>query len=237
MNNDKYIYFVLLQSPNGKMKSNYGFKSYSKENGSIAEYHEGRVDRNGDAESYKVTFSRRHRVVPVHKSASGKDRDGEKIMKVDYFRGHPECEGSPNANGRRPKFKEMNADKDIDIALEANKVRREAETLAANLTGENLKNAAALIGKVGGTQKSLKFAVMQAAFHDPDEFLAKVNDDQFKARGFIQRAIKQDVLKREGFIIKFGGSTIGIDEDEAIHAILKDKDLYNSIDKLLKTKK
>lgn len=237
MDNDKFIYFVLLQSDTGKMNSGFGFRTYDDEEGNVMEYHDGKLGKDKLPEPTKFQFSRRHRTMPVHKKASGKDKNGDTILRVDFLRNHPQCEGSPNARGATPKFKEMNSDKDIDIALEANKVRREAEELAANLTGEGLKNAAAMYGKIDGSAKAKKFVVMQAAFHDPEKFLATVNNEEFTIRGFIQRAIMLEVLNRVGYIIKFENVTIGIDEEEAIHTLLKDKDLFNSINKLVKNKK
>jgi hypothetical protein len=235
MNNKDFKHFVLLRSPNGRIRSHYRFDSYTDSEGNICEYHEGHIDpKSQQPVPVTFSFSRRHKVMPVNVKAKGKDRFGNPITKLEYLLGHPECEGSPNANeGQIAWFKLMDAEKDVDIALEANELRRKAESEAANLSGDLLKSAAALYNEVGGSVKKQKFAVLQWAFHDPEGFLKVVESPDFKVRGFIRRALAAGVLQKQGTIIRWGSVTIGIDEDDAIRKLLLDEDIMQSVKKLL----
>jgi len=236
-NSKDFIYFVLKRSPNGRIRSHYGFNSYADLEGNIIEYHEGMISKStGQPEPTNFNFSRRHKVMNVHKGAKAKDRNGNEIYRVDFLRGHPECEGSPNNTGQTTWFKEMDADKDVEVALEASEIRRSAESLAANLEGEALKSAAALYNEVSDSTKKQKFAVLQWAFHDPEDFTKKISSDDFKIRGFIVRCLANRIFEKQGTMIKWGSVTIGIDEDDAIRKLLLDETTASAVAKLLKDK-
>lgn len=236
-NNKDFTYFVLLRSPNGKMRSHYGFATYTTIDGETCEFHEGKVNPNTKLpEPTKFSWSRRHKVMNVSNNAMGKDKHGMPISRVEFLRNHPECDGSPNNRGRKAWFKEMDADKDVDIALEANKQRREAENRAAALSGEELSSVAALYNEISGSVKKQKFAVLQWAFHDPENFLNTVNSADFKIKGFIRRALAANVLEKQGTIIRWGTVTVGIDEDDAVRTLLLDETIAKSISKQLDDK-
>jgi hypothetical protein len=236
-NSKDFIHFVLLPSPNGKIRSHYTFSGYSDLEGTIIEYHEGAVNsKTGKPEAADFHFSRRHRAMPVHKNAHGKDREGARISKIDFLRNNPECEGSPNNTGQQCWYKEMNTDKDVDIALEAGNTRREAEGIAAGFSGNDLKSAAALYNETSDSVKKQKFAVLQWAFHDPEGFLKQINTDDFKIRGFIKRCLAHGVFTKSGTILRWGSITIGIDEDDAVRKLLLDEDTAVAVRKLLAEK-
>lgn len=236
-NSKDFIHFVLLPSPNGKIRSHYTFSGYSDIEDNIIEYHEGAINnKTGKPEPADFHFSRRHRAMPVHIRAHGKDRDGKYITKVDFLRNNPECEGSPNNTGQQCWYKEMNTDKDVDIALEAGETRRKAETFAAGLSGSELRSAAALYNETSDSVKKQKFAVLQWAFHDPDGFLTQISTDDFKIRGFIKRCLAHGVFTKSGTILRWGSVTIGIDEDDAVRKLMLDEDTAVAIRKLLAIK-
>lgn len=236
-NSKDFIHFILLPSPNGKIRSHYTFSGYSDLEGNIIEYHEGAVNhKTGLPEAADFHFSRRHRAMPVHKNAHGKDRNGDRISKAKFLRENPECEGSPNNTGQQCWYKEMNTDKDVDIALQAGETRREAEQMAANLSGSELKSAAALQNETSDSVKKQKFAVLQAAFHDPEGFMKQVGSDDFKIRGFIKRCLAHGVFTKQGTILRWGTVTIGVDEDEAVKKIILDEDTARAVKKQLADK-
>jgi len=236
-NSKDFIHFVLLPSPNGKIRSHYTFSGYTDLEGNIIEYHEGAINsKTGRPEPADFHFSRRHRAMPVHKNAHGKDREGNRISKTKFLRDNPECEGSPNNTGQQCWYKEMNTDKDVDIALQAGETRREAEGMAAALSGGELKSAAALYSETSDSVKKQKFAVLQAAFHDPEDFIKKISSDDFKIRGFIIRCLAHGVFTKSGTILRWGTTTIGVDEDEAVKKLLLDEDVSRAVKKQLSEK-
>ena len=122
-NSKDFIHFVLLRSPNGRIRSHYSFSGYTDLEDNIIEYHEGAINnKTGKPEPKDFNFSRRHRAMPVHKNAHGKDRNGQYIKKVDFLRNNPECEGSPNNTGQVCWYKEMDTDKDVERAIIAENV-------------------------------------------------------------------------------------------------------------------
>lgn len=236
-NSKDFIHFVLLPSPNGKLRSHYTFSGYSDIEDNIIEYHEGAINyKTGKPEAADFHFSRRHRAMPVHKNAHGKDRNGNYIKKIDFLRGNPECEGSPNNTGQVCYYKEMNTDKDVDIALEAGETRRKAESMAADLSGNELRSAAALYKETSDSAKKQKFAVLQWAFHDPEGFMKEIGSDDFKIRGFIKRCLAHGVFVKQGTILRWGTMTIGIDEDDAVRKLLLDEDTARAVKKNLAEK-
>lgn len=236
-NSKDFVHFVLLRSPNGRIRSHYGFSGYTDLEGNIIEYHEGAINnKTGKPEPADMNFSRRHKVMPVHVKANGKDRNGNFILKADYLRNHPECEGSPNNEGQQCWFKEMNTDRDVDLALEASNMRRRAENVAAGLSGAELRSAAALYNETSDSAKKQKFAVLQWAFHDPERFLKQIASDDFKIKGFIKRCLSHGIFEKHGTIIRWGSVTIGIDEDDAVRKLLLDETTASAVKKLLEEK-
>ncbi len=226
-NSDDFVYFVLIDPT----KRSYGFATYSDNKGDVRMI-ESKKDMNGRSIPRRWKFTQSQRTIRVHNS---------KVDQIKFLREHPHCKDSPNAvENSNPVFKEMNAAQDAKIGLDAASKVVNAQTLALNLTGQDLKAVGALCGTFYDEELQLKFHVMNYAKVDPDQFVSHYNSvikkgGDGKIRALIRKGLKADigVLTQKGTVIYWKEEMLGTDEDEAVAKIAKTKGMQAALTKAI----
>lgn len=222
--NNGFTFFVLI-SPK---RAAYSFDGYTTKDGETVGIEIGKKE-TGKPLYKRFVFSRGNRMLRIP------NRDTETI---EFLRNHPECQDSEN-NPVNPDtgkteyatvFKELNEERDADIALEAAQERNKAENAAFALKGEQLRNVAILCGCDSMIPKIQLTAVTSYAASNPKGFLEFIEDDvttDLKAE--VKQAEKAGVIKKRGFVFKFGDVVLGNSQDAVIERLKEDAELRKAI--------
>lgn len=222
-NLDEYVYFVFISPYN----ESYGFSGYTDKRGKAC-FYSNSYDKNNRPIPFKWRFDQNHRVLKVHKDQV----DILGTNAVDYLRGCPDCVASPNSlgDGKVGWFKEMNEDKDAQVAMEFKALRTEASTKAINAKGPDFEDMCALLNIFTGSESTKRFKLTDAAEADPKTFLRIYEDPTRKMRSLIRRGLETGVLRKEGPMIFWENKEIGQDEDFAVSALKSDDKLKKAIE-------
>ena len=224
MNNKRTVTFVSLL-PN---RASDTFYVYYDEEGTRHQMVQG-VDKEGNDIPYRFKLGRDKRfiTIPINK----KDIYGNSY--VDFLRNHPYNKNSPYAIDN-PSFKELDSDKDAEIALDSYTLRNRAENLALSLKGKELEEVYKILG-YSGEEKVKLHKLMQYASKNPSDFIEKVEDPNRKAQALLNAAIKNKIINKRGFVYKYQDIVLGNDEGRAVTKIAEDKDLQEILEKALST--
>lgn len=223
MANKKTVTFVSLLP---KRASNT-FYVYYDEDGTKHQLVQG-IDKDGIDIPYRFKLGRDKRfiTVPINK------RDIYNNSYVEFLRNHPLNQNAPGASSA-PWFKELDSDKDAEIALESYKLRHEAETLALGLSEGEREEVYKVMG-ISGEEKVKFHKLMQYASKNCSDFIEIVNDPNRKAKSIFKSAYANKIITKRGFVYRYQDTHIGNDEDKAIAKIAEDKDLREILEKALK---
>lgn len=222
-----YTYFVYLGN-----NKRYGFQTYKDPvTGQTIGYVIGKDDKGHPIYkrwSFNFDSQRQIRVGKEEKDLNGR-------LAVDFLRNSPECYGSPNGyidNGVQvfAYFKEVNAAKDAEVALESRTVSIKAQSHALNLKGQALIDLAAVIGIFHNDEEVLRMKVLDYASNFPKKYLELIDDPSQKVKALLQKALNAGVFNKDGRQIKWENKLIGADEDEAISTLMKDEKLKKAIE-------
>ena len=205
----------------------YGFSGYTDKKGKACSYANS-SDKNGQPIPFKWRFDQNHRVLKVHKEQ--KDING--VNAVEYLRGCPDCVGSPNSlgDGKTGWFKEMNQDRDADIAMEIKVLRNEATSKAINSKGADFSELCEMYHIFDGSESTKRYKLTDAAEADPKTFLRIYDDPTRKVRSLIRKALDAQVFRKEGPMIFWENKEIGIDEDTAVANLKGDEKLRKAVE-------
>lgn len=230
----KYIYFVYI----GNNKT-YGFRNYTDPiTGQESGYCVGYDKHQQPIFKEWVFDNESRRQIRVHLDEH--DKSNPSKLAVDFLRNSPECAGSPG--GRyvqdekgEPKqvlvyFKEVNEAKDAKMALDTSRVKFDAQRKALDVKGEELKELCSLIGIFAKDEEIMTMKLLDYASNKPKQFLDLCNDPARKMRSLIRRGINATVLTQEGRMIKWEGTMVGGDEDDAVSNLIKDEKLKKAIE-------
>jgi hypothetical protein len=226
---NQFTYFVLTRPT----LASFGFTGYDVSGNPT--FIVSSRDRTGRDIPRKFNFTRKNRTMRIPNGQ--KDIYGNSV--VEFLRNAPYCEGSPygayitDDSGERVQaniyFKEVNADKDAETAIQSRYLKNEAETTALNLEGEDLLSMAALFGRTSDKQNILKFQLLEIASNDPATFMEIYKSPDRQIRSVIRRAVNKNVFKLVGKMIMWDTTQVGIDEDDAVATLMKDEKMLKSI--------
>jgi hypothetical protein len=233
---NQFVHFVYLTPKT----VSYGFSGYQDESGEVKFISYSKDPKTGDPIKYYFNFGMKDRVIRVNKDK--KDLFGNSV--VEFLRNCPECKGSRNGSyaidevtGETVQegviFKEMNEESDAEKAIEAKEYRLKAETLAANLKGEDIYDVAALLG-IFGKESLVRHAIMEVAGNRPPQFMDAYDNPNRQALALIKKGLAKNVLENRGGLVLWNKTTIGVDEAEAASAVLKDKKLFEGLANAIK---
>lgn len=222
-NLDDYVYFVFVSPYN----ESYGFTGYTDKKGKRC-FYSNAYDKNNQPIPFKWRFDQNHRVLKVHKEQV----DILGTNAVEYLRSCPDCVGSSNSlgDGKAGWFKEMNEDRDADLAMEVKQLRTEAATKAINAKGADFEDMCSLLGIFNGSESTKRFKLTDAAEADPKTFLKVYEDPTRKIRGLIRKALDSGVFRKEGPMIFWENKEIGQDEDYAVATLKTDEKLRKAVE-------
>jgi hypothetical protein len=228
LDTSKYAYFILL--PEYRRRAANSFRGYSDEEGQIVEYYEGKRDKHS-GELIPTYFTYKKGKHHMHIRVTDKDING--LKKVDFLRNHPLCEGSKlqKEGNYTPLFREMNTEKDAQVAIDFKIVRNQAENAVLGLNLEELKSAAALVGEFSPKETVQRHRVLEVAGATPKEFLEMINAPEFKVRALIRRGVRNGTLSKQGTIIKWKEVLLGGDEQAALSQLINNEDMYEAVKK------
>jgi hypothetical protein len=227
-NFDNFVYFVLERNSN----ASYSFTGYSDPHtGEIKAYYIGKKDpKSGEDIPFRFKFDKAHRAI----RAGIHEQDINGLKKIDFLRGFPECKDSPNGHYRNGKqvnvwYRELNDYKDAELAVEAKKMKIEAEKTALDLEGIDLKEMALLCGEQRDDVGLMKHRVLEAAGAHPENFLSLYNMPERKAKVLLIQALQANVITKRGSIFVWENVTIGTNENAAIAKLMEDDTLTSAI--------
>jgi len=166
------------------------------------------------------------------------DKDMNGLSQYEFLKNYPECEGSPNGDyievdgiviQRGVIFRELDSDKDADVALEAEAQRTKAKDSAFKLDDKTLQEIAANIGFFGAPGSQMKLTVIEFAEKRPSDYFKLLNAGDRNVRAIVRKAIADGLFSVRGSIIYWENTVMGSDENEAVARILKDEQILNAL--------
>lgn len=241
---NKTAWFVIVGDVKDKIDrgGTISFRGYTDHAGALGkagayvEYITSRdANGKGKGKQFVIDSSRRRFQVRLGEQ----DASDKPITQYDFLKNYPECEGSPNGhyqdlgNGERVQlnisFREMDEERDAEMALEADNERVLAEASALKLDDGTLEEIAVFIGLSGKANKMMRFKVREFAQKRPKEYNKLLNSGDRPLRALVRRAIAQGILTQKGPVIFWENSMIGGDEDSAMSTLYNDKRLLEAL--------
>lgn len=223
---DNYATFVATDAIIKNTVCSFG--TYYDEDGSKRQIVYNVDPRTGQDIPFKFKFSRDKRfiTVPLNKM----DSHGASV--VEFLRNHPLNSNSPNPS-KSPWFKEIDNNRDAEVAIDSIVLRNQAENKAMSLKGDEFDEVVKVLG-FSGEPKIKLHKVLQYATKNPSEFLEVVSDPNRRAVSLFEAAVKAKLITRKGFMYQYQEVHIGNDRDKAIIKIAEDKELQEILQKAIK---
>lgn len=228
---EKYVWFVRTKPT----LANYGFGSYSDKKTGEVKYISYSKNVNGTDKMEYFKFTPREGSIKI--PAGKKDINGNLV--VEFLRQAPACAGSENGtyvkdeNGQEVQvgifYKELNDSADAKHGISLRKKRIEAEDIAMNLEGEEVRELAAILGSFTSDSDVMKFKLLDFAGSQPDQFLQMYNDPSRKVKALVKIALDRGVFSKKGTVIYWDTEMIGTDESEAVRWLLQNEDAMFAI--------
>lgn len=232
-NYNEFVFFIFDPS---RMNRSFGFRTYSDRKHNECGYVIGQ-DPKGAPIYKKWKFDHdSKRMIRVH--VDEQDKNQQKA--IDFLRNSPECYGSPNgtylADGKQIDyfFKELKEEADAEIASNILVNKAAAITEAANIKGQDFIDLCAMISVFNKPEPIMRHKLIDYAQNYPDKFLEVLSDPSRKVRSLVRRAVDANVFTKDGPIIKWETKIIGADEDTAVALLLKDENLMNTLNEVIK---
>lgn len=215
-----YATFVALDAI--VKNSSSTFTGFRDEDGTMR-YIAASRDQNGNDVPYRFKFSKDKRfiTVPLNK----KDINGNSW--VEFLRDHPYNQHSPSAR-KAPWYKELDNDRDAEIAIDSFKLRNKAESIVLKLKGKEFDEVCNVLG-FRGTDGVKLHKLMQYATRNPTSFLETFEDPNRRAAAVLRAALVAKVVIKHGFRYMFKDVHLGNDEEKAIAKVAEDKELLEAI--------
>lgn len=249
---DNHAWFVLVgdgldKVNRGGTHSFRGYHDHANAHGrGVGAYVEYVVSRDANGQEKGKQFvldeSRRRWQVRVG------ERDASKtpISQYDFLKFSPDCEGSPNGyyqdagDGVKIQqgvmFREMNDDRDAEVALEADLLRVDAQGSALKLDEGTLSEIAVFIGvfrnpklQEGEPDKLMRFKVVEYAGKKPVDYFKLLNSGDRAVRAIVRKSVQEGILTQKGSIIFWESTMLGADEDAAISTILSEPRMLEAL--------
>jgi hypothetical protein len=215
--NSGFTFFVMV-SPK---QASYSFDSYFNLDGERVGITQGTDKATGEPIFKRFVFSRANRSLRI----PNKDKET-----IEFLRNYPFCQDSENYTGGNIIFKELNSERDAEIALEARTLTNKAENLALSLKGEELRNTAVICGCDSDKPKIQLNAVVAYATSNPAKFLELVEDkDTTRLRSLLDQAQKLSIIQKKGFMFKMDQIILGNSEAAVVERLREDKTLQEAL--------
>lgn len=242
--NQHPIWFVLTGE--GLEKASRGgsvsFKGYSDHAdahglgpGAYIQYVTTKDQQGRDVGKY-FTFDESRRRFQVREG----EQDVNGITQYNFLKFAPDCEGSPNGTYRDAGsgeqvqqgvlYREMDSNKDAEIALEAESKRTRACSSALDIDEQTLQELAAFIGEYGPPNKLMRMRVYEWASKRPADYFTLLHAGDRALRAIVRKAVADGIFSKKGSVIYWESTVLG-DEDEAIGALVKDKNMLETLQK------
>ncbi len=241
-NASKYYNFVLADRELAARGGQYSFNSYTDTEGaytgtpgSAAMYVTSKDDRGRDQGKY-FNLSQQHYVFRVREG----EKDTYQRSQFEFLKNHPGCQDSPNGSylGEGDDriqlgiiFKLLDTEGDAKFALEIAKRKTQAEVSVFELDDETLKDMAAHIGEFGAATELMRTKVYQWAGTRPADYFEVLNSGERAIRAVVRKALSEGIFKKSGEIIKWEGTLIGGNEDDAVSNLMRQKDILEALQK------
>lgn len=234
---NNFVYYAIL---NREISGSQGFTSYTDTQGNTYKAING-YDTKGVPRSFNITFGPGELIYRAGKKQKVTvliNGEPKKMDLVEYMDNASMCDGSPNNTGVSV-FKKIDMEKDAQILVSAKRLKKQASDAAFALEQSNkdLQEVAQLIGEFRDSKDIQLQAVIQSAEHNPKDFLDIVNSPDRSARALVRKGLKTGELTEKGKMITWKGANLGLDEDLAVQALLKDKDLLKAVEQAVKKTK
>ena len=172
------------------------------------------------------------------------DKDFYGLTQYTWLKNYPSCEGSPYGEYVRNRdtgemeqigvlFRELNTERDAQVALEADELRVKAQSEVLSLDDETLDEIAAILGHHTDAGKVKKLKVLEYAGKRPKDFFEMMNSGDRAVRAIVRKALAESIFTKKGSVIMWETTVLGADEDDAIAKLVKDPDLLKGLQEKL----
>jgi hypothetical protein len=244
MNHEDFVYFILEKNTNPA----YSFSGYTNQaDQMLMQIFKGRKENLRGVPTdipHRWKFDEAHRSIRVHKNDKSiiptkvYDKDGKEkmvyIKSVDFLRGYPECKDSPNGNGQW-MFREMKDATDAKLAISAKKIQNEAQTIALNLEGGEIREMGALYGQFGTDNGIIQHFLIEKAGAEPQAFLDIYNSPERSAKALLRKAVSLGIVRVKGSLHNWADETLGHNEDAAVAKLIGNDDMLKALRENVKT--
>ncbi len=217
----------LLLSPS---LAGYSLNGYMDKDGNVKKIII-RKDEHGNDIARRFAFSYNSRVIRIPNAQT-------EIIK--FLREAPECVDSPNAavdhSGKSVQkfyYKEVNTDKDNEAVVENETRRIQAQSAALALKGADLAQIATLCGCLAPEEATQRKKVLDYSGSNPVGFMEMLKSPDVKSKALLRNAVAALVIKKKGFIYMWEDVHLGNDEDQAVQTLMKDKKVFDSIERAM----
>jgi hypothetical protein len=236
------VKFALLNPKSG----GFSFDSYNDEDYNEVIYQTG-VDKQGNPIKKRIQFKNRVEAFPegmkVSAAHSPKDENGKVISQmtlVDFIRNSPFCQQADEERKPIHRIKELDSKKAAQISNSKEKDVFRAKSVVFNADDTVLANLSALFGYLGKDKEIQLNTCLRACENEPQKVIDAAENDSTEYRAVVKEALEKGLFVKRGELIEYKPTkaakvlTIGLDEDEAVSKLMKDKPLYNSLLKRIK---
>lgn len=227
-NHNEFYYFYQITPSEGE----YSFISYADSLTGNTYKAIQSTDQSGKDRPFVVKFSRRERIYrfpkkqKVYVKVNG---DSPKLLALyDYIKNFPETEGSPYANGSRPRIKELDEVKDAKVGVDRKKRRLDAGNVVMGMKAPERAAFAPLIAVYNDDPDVILHRLLEFADNDPEAFFKFYEAPDKELRSLIKKALAAGVIKRQGAALIYEKEVYG-DEDDMISNLLKSEEKLKSL--------
>ena len=126
-------------------------------------------------------------------------------------------------------FSEVKDHEDAVTAVDAKRVKLDAENAAINLKSTDLKEMAALYGNFDPDDAKKMHYLLERAGADPSGFLELYNSPDRSPKALLLKAISLKIVKKRGSLHIWENETIGASEDMAISKLMQDTEMFEAL--------
>jgi hypothetical protein len=222
----------------------FSFVGYNDEDYNEVFFQTG-VDKFGNPVKKRIKFKRRveefndGKKMPIQ--FCPKDEKGNPIQmtEVEFIRDAPMCLKEGEERKRWHRYKELDYKKAAKVSNARAKEVFKAQSLIHNCEDDMLFNLSALFGYIGDDKEMQLDMCLKACEDNPSKVIEAAGKDDTEYRATLKELISKGIVARVGSLIEYKAPraakaiTLGLDDDEAIVKMMKDKPLYLSLKKRL----
>jgi hypothetical protein len=234
------VRFVLLNPKS----AGFSFNSYNDKDYNEVFYQTG-ADNFGNPVKKRVTFKNRvesfdeNQKVPARFCPKDEKDRPIQMTVVEFIRNSPFCLEEGDKRTPIHRIKELNSKKAAQISNSKDKDIFRAKSVIYNADANTVSNLSALFGYLGDDEDMRMETCLRACENNPNSVIDAAENDSTEYRAVLKDLLVKGIVEKRGTLLEYKAPraakaiTLGLDEDDAVSKLMKDKPLYASIKKRL----